>query len=133
MASRGHGWFDEAKLLPSERLVHSGAALLRIPRPPGWWGGTLLLTSDRLFFLPTVDHQRLGDTAFWLRELSAVATARHQIDVSARDGQATLYFGDVATALLRDQAAPWLRAIASAQPQARPRRAFEAPRRRAAG
>jgi len=133
MASRSHGWFDEAQLLPAERLVRSGAALLRIPRPPDWWDGTLILTSDRLFFLPTVDHYRLGHTAFWLRELAATATGHHQISVSAHNEQATFYFGEAAAALIRDQAAPWLRAIASAQPHARPRSAFETPRRRAAG
>jgi hypothetical protein len=34
MASRSHGWFDEAKLLPSEHQVRSGAARPRISGPP---------------------------------------------------------------------------------------------------
>lgn len=134
MASRSHPWFDAAKLLPGERLVRSGAVLLHIPRPPHWWDGTLYLTSDRLFFLPTVDHDRLGDATFWLHELSAMARARHQISVTIADERATFDFSGAAAALIRDRAAPWLRAIAAAQPDARPRSAFEAPtRRRAAG
>jgi len=34
MASRGYGWFDEAKLLPSERQVRFGSARLRVSGPP---------------------------------------------------------------------------------------------------
>ncbi len=133
MASRSHRWFDEAKLLPDERLVRSGAVLLHIPRAPYWWDGTLFLTSDRLFYLPTVDHERLGDHAFWLYELAARAPGRHQIRVTVAGEQTTFDFSGAAAALFHDRGAPWLRAIADARPEARPRSAFETPRRRAAG
>ena len=134
MASRSQRWFDDSKLLPGERMVRSGAVLLHIPRLPHWWDGTLFLTTDRLFFLPTVDHERLGDHAFWLSELSVQAPGRHQIRVTVREDQATFDFSGAALAMIRDRGAPWQRAIAAAQPHARPRSAFEAPpRRRAAG
>ena len=134
MASRSHRWFDDAKLLPDERLVRSGAVLLHIPRLPHWWDGTLFLTTDRLFFLPTVDHERLGDHAFWLAELSLHEPGRHQIRIAVGDKQSTFDFSGAAVAILRDRAAPWIRAIAEAQPHARPQSAFEAPvHRRAAG
>ncbi len=138
MASRSHGWFDEAKLLPSERLVRLGTARLRMTGPPYWWEGALTLTSDRLFFLPFVDHPRLDDAAFWLHDLTgagrsgrnrfAVASGAHEATfhlVSSRRGPA---------GLIGDQAETWLQAIASLRPGARPHTAFEnLPRRRAAG
>jgi hypothetical protein len=138
MASRSQGWFDEAQLLPSERLVRSGTARLRIPEPPYWWEGTLILTSDRLFFLPHVDQVRLDQAAFWLHELTAWDRAgrnRFQAGVPGYEATFHLISGRPGpAALIGDQAGPWLQAIASLRHSARPRTAFErTPRRRAAG
>ncbi len=87
MASRGHSWFDVEKLLPGERLARSTAARLRVAVPPYWWEGELILTSDRLFFLPCVESPLISEAAFWLAELTqtqrsgprtlSVADARH--------------------------------------------------------
>lgn len=138
MASRSQGWFDEAQLLPSERLVRSGTARLRIPEPPYWWEGRLILTSDRLFFLPHVDQVRLDQTAFWLHDLTAWERAgRNRFHVAAADEESTFHLiggRPGPAALIGDQAGPWLQAIASIQRSARPKTAFiEPPRRRAAG
>jgi hypothetical protein len=68
MAPR-HSWFDSAQLLPEERLLRESRARLRTPHPPFWWDGALVLTSDRLFFLPTVPNDLIGDAAFWLADI----------------------------------------------------------------
>jgi hypothetical protein len=138
MASRSHGWFDEAKLLPSERLIRRGTARLRMPAPPYWWEGALTLTSDRLFFLPFVDHPRLDDAAFWLHDLTGASrSGRNRFAVACGAQGATFQLVGSRrgpAGLIGDQAAPWLQAIASLRPVARPHTAFEnLPRRRAAG
>jgi hypothetical protein len=138
MASRGHGWFDDAKLLPSERLIRSGTVRLRIPGPPYWWEGELILTTDRLFFLPYVEHPRLGATAFWLHEVAAtVAAGRNRFATRTAEQKATFQLigpGRGPAGLIGDQAKPWLAAIALAQPAARPSAECTRPaRRRAAG
>jgi hypothetical protein len=138
MASRSHGWFDESKLLSSERIVREGTARLRIPGPPYWWEGTIVLTSDRLFFLPHVDQVRLDQTAFWLNEIVRWARAgRNRFSVIGKDATETFHLvggRPGPAALIGDQAGPWLQAIASLQGDARPRTAFETrTRRRAAG
>jgi hypothetical protein len=138
MASRSHGLFDEAQLLPSDRLVRSGTARLRIPEPPYWWEGTLILTSDRLFFLPHVDQVRLDQAAFWLHHLTSWERAgRNRFRVAAAGEESTFHLiggRPGPAALIGDQAGAWLQAIASLQRNARPRTAFaDKPRRRAAG
>jgi hypothetical protein len=137
MASRSHGWFDDAKLLPSERPVRSATARLRMSGPPYWWEGALILTSDRLFFLPYVDHPRLSGAAFWLHELSGIERAGRN-RFSARVGEDTATFQIVGSqpgpaGLIGDRAASWVAAIRAVQPGARPRAAFDRPARRAAG
>jgi hypothetical protein len=137
MASRSHGWFDEAKLLPSERLIRSATARLRISGPPYWWEGALILTSDRLFFLPYVHHPQLSGTAFWLRDLSGVEHGGRNRFV-ARAGGDTATFHLVSSrpgpaGLIGNRAASWLAAIAAVQREARPPAAFGRPARRAAG
>ena len=137
MASRSHGWFDDAKLLPGERCIRSGKVRLRIPGPPYWWEGALILTSDRLFFLPYVDHPRLGITAFWLHELAVTAAAGRN-RFAARNAQEHATFHLIGpragpAGLIDDQATAWLTAITAAQPAARPQAEFDRPARRAAG
>ncbi len=132
MASRSHdGWFDEAQPLPSERLARSGTARLRIPEPPNWLEGTLILTSDRRFFLPHVDQVRLDHVAFWLHALTPWERAgRNRLRVAADDDESTFHLvggRPGPAALIGDQAGPWLQAIASLQRSARPRTAFADP------
>ena len=138
MASRSQGWFDDAKLLPGERIVRSGAARFRIPGPPYWWEGTLTLTSDRLFFLPSVEHPDSGVAAFWLHDvMTSTSEARNRFSVGSGEQRATFNLvGSAAgpAGLVGNHSGAWLRAIAELRPHARPRTAFEEePRRRAAG
>ena len=138
MASRHHGWFDDAKLLPDERMVRSGLARLRIPGPPYWWEGTLTLISDRIFFLSLVDHPNLAVTAFWLYDLlTSTSDARSRFAGASPDHKATFnLIGQNASpaGIIGNQARGWLQAIDDMRPDARPRSAFEgAPQRRAAG
>ena len=56
----GAHWFDHEKLLPGESLVREGFARLRTVEPPYWWEGDLILTSERLFFLPNVHNPTKG-------------------------------------------------------------------------
>ena len=93
MASRGHGWFDEATLPLSERLVRLGTARPCMPGPPHWWWeGALTLTSDRLFFLPYVDRPRLHDAAFWLHDLSVASrSGRNRLAVASGAQGATFH------------------------------------------
>jgi hypothetical protein len=137
MASRGRDWFDEAKLLPSERLIRSATVRLRISGPPYWWEGRLTLTSDRLFFLPYVDHPRLNATAFWLCDMPGIErSGRNRFTVRAGEEAATFQIVSSRrgpAGLTGDQAVSWVAAVTAARPAARPRAAFERPARRAAG
>jgi hypothetical protein len=74
MATRS--WFDSDKLQPGERLLRSAPARIRTEAPPHWWVGELVLTSDRLFFLPSVDAPFLDDVAFWLADIARGAALR---------------------------------------------------------
>ncbi len=138
MASRSHGWFDEAKLLPSELQVRSGSARLRVSGPPYWWEGALILTSDRLFFLPHVYSPRIDEAAFWLFDMTGAAPAgRNRFKVSAHGRTATFHLTTSRpgpAGLIGQQAKAWLEAIAALRASARPRTAFDEPAaRRAAG
>ncbi len=140
MATRSHTWFDAEKLLPGEELVRSGSAQLRIDTPPYWWEGVLVLTSDRLFFLPHVHNPFLDRTAFWLRDLLDHAPAgRNRLHVRTHDEAALLHILDASPrAVVGAAASTWLRLIRQQMRVARPASAFtsttDSPvRRRAAG
>jgi hypothetical protein len=137
MASRGHTWFEDEQLLSGEEIVLEGKARVRMDTPPYWWEGELVLTSDRLFFLPSVDNPFLGRVAFWLFELTASGPAgRNAFHVRA-PGDAALFklLRPSLGKLIGAAARPWLRAIEAQTRGARPRSVFEAdsPFRRAAG
>lgn len=125
MASRTESWFDDEKLFPGERLVRTGRAWFRAPVAPRWWEGELVLTTDRLFFLPDVDNQTIGYAAFWLADVTDAATAgRNRLLVIANDRHVTFELHDGSSAQPRalrgKQHQPWLAAIASVLPAARP-------------
>ncbi len=130
MATRS--WFGSEKLLPGGRLLRSAPARIRTDAPPHWWEGELILTSDRLFFLPSVDEPFLDDAAFWLRDLASWRSARGNRLLVAADGvERAFELTTPAPALLIGRsAASWARALASARAVARPR---PAEGRRAAG
>lgn len=143
MASRGVSWFDEEKLLPGESLIRQGAARVRTPAaPPGWWEGTLILTSDRLFFLSFVRNPLVDtEAAYWLAELEATEAGRNRLRVHPTGNRAASvtfqFLGrplDVG-ALLGDLGKSWLRDVTRAQLRARPAYTFDlpaSPRQRAA-
>jgi hypothetical protein len=70
MASRSHHWFDNEKLAPGERIVRTASARLRSDAPPYWWEGELVLTTERIFFLPFVISPLIDQVAFWLSEIT---------------------------------------------------------------
>ena len=130
MATRTNSWFDAEKLLYRERMVRSGRVRLRTSAPPYWWEGSLILTSDRLFFLPDVDSPLIDPVAFWLAEVTHVTSdGPRRLRVDGAGSKATF----LALGLAGRSHHAWLRAIASVREGARPRSAFETPRRRAAG
>ena len=136
MASRGHDWFDDEKLLSGEELVRSGTARVRTDTPPYWWEGRLILTSDRLFFLPFVENPFLGRVAFWLFELIESGPAgRNSFHVRTTNDAALFHVLDLGTAAIAGRAGhSWLRQVDGQIRSARPPAAFDAPPyRRAAG
>lgn len=141
MASRSQSWFDAQMLLPGEDLVRTGAVRVRTDSAPYWWEGELILTSDRLFFLPHTANPLIGDTAFWLDEIRSSSPTRRDRFVVATDDSLAEFdvFDPIALPVpLRHRESPWLRGIASALRMARPRSAFRPPldggaSRRAAG
>jgi hypothetical protein len=137
MASRGHAWFDAAQLLSGEELARTSNARVRVDTPPYWWEGVLVLTSDRLFFLPHVDNPFLSTVAFWLRDLIEFAPAgRNAFHVRTGNEAALFHVLEPAPAALVGRAGrEWLRQIARHIHSARPSTAFtpEVPYRRAAG
>ncbi len=126
-------WFDSDMLLEDERLVRSAPARVRTAAPPHWWEGELILTSDRLFFLPAVDDPLLDDVAFWLIDLRDWrAASRNRLLVATADVEHEFQFIGAASVVLMARSAPrWVRDLTQLRAAARPRKPFE--RRRAAG
>jgi hypothetical protein len=133
----GAHWFDPHKLLPGERLVRDGFARLRTPAPPFWWEGDLILTSDRLFFLPNIDNPHAEPAAYWLAMVHGAERSGYSaIHIDAGDEHAVFEVAGhfnwlpwLASRRVRD----WLTDIKEARRRARPPRAFEGPDHRAVG
>lgn len=126
-------WFDEEQLLPGERLIRSGLARLRTDVTPRWWEGQLILTTDRLFFLPFVENPLTADVAFWVRDLVQTSRAgRNRLFVQGESYDALFQLRGARPGLaditgVRDAA--WLRDIDDLQRLPGGRRTFEDPRR----
>jgi hypothetical protein len=137
MASRSHTWFDDEKLLPGEELVRSGTARVRTDTPPYWWEGRLVLTSDRLFFLPQVENPFLPRVAFWLFDLLDVGHAgRNVFHLRTSTDAALFHVLDLGAGAVAGRAGrTWIREISAHLRAARPPSAFDtgSPYRRAAG
>ena len=138
MTRRTRSWFDEEKLFPQERIVRSSRAWMRTSQPCRNWEGELVLTTDRLFFLPEIEHPLIGGAAHWLSSIaSATAIGRHEFRIG--DGAAQTIFhvlGERAAMsdLIVNRANAWISEIAALRPQARSPETFAEPtRRRAAG
>jgi hypothetical protein len=127
MASRSHTWFDDEKLLSGEEFVRAGVARVHTEAPPHWWEGELVLTSDRLFFLPRVHNPFLPHVAFWLQEVrTAEPAGRGTIHVATDDNAAIFRITDTGPSILGGRGAgQWLRLITAFRRAARPRTAFE--------
>ena len=83
---RRGSWFGDAQLLPGERVIRTGAARIRIKARPGWWEGRLVLTSDRLFFLPDAEHPNVETTAVWISDVRhAAPLGKNRLLVSSVD------------------------------------------------
>ena len=127
MASRGQHLFDAQKLLLHEKMVRAGVARVRTDTPPYWWEGDLVLTSDRLFFLPHVANPLLPRTAFWLHDLIDVGPAgRNRLHLRTTHEAALFQVLDVGPgAAIGRGAAAWLRLIETHRRYARPAAAFD--------
>ncbi len=138
MGSNAQSWFDDEKLFPGERIARAGRAWYRTAAAPGWWEGELILTTDRLFFLPNVDNASIGSVAFWLRDVTAATAGRNRFTIAAGDEHAVFEAHDgssvASAALLGIRQEPWLETIASLRGNARRYAVIvDAPRRRAVG
>lgn len=137
MASRSHGWFDAAQLLPGEELVRMCNARVRTDTPPYWWEGRLILTSDRLFFLPFVENPFLSTVAFWLRDvLEAGPAGRNAFHVRTTAEAALFRVKEQGVAaFLGRSGRSWASSVLEHIRGARPASAFtsDTPFRRAAG
>ena len=137
MASRSQSWFDAEKLLPGEKMIRAGVSRVRTDTPPYWWEGYLVLTSDRLFFLPHIANPLLARTAFWLHDLiDAGPAGRNRLHVRTTDEAALFQVLDVGpAATIGRGAVAWLRLIEMHRRTARTSAAFDDrnQRRRAAG
>jgi hypothetical protein len=120
---RKRSWFDVDKLLEGERLLRSVPARIRTDAPPHWWEGELILTSDRLFFLPSVDVPFHEGAAFWLRDVASWgASGRNRLLVVIDGVRREFDLATPATAMLIGRsAARMARDLASARATARPR------------
>jgi hypothetical protein len=145
MATRSQSWFDSAKLLAGESMIRQAQVRLRTPTaPPGWWEGTLVLTTDRLFFLAHVENPLIeSEAAYWLSELSVEDAGRNRLRVYPRGNRAaSVTFQFLGPRLdpqgiLGERGRSWLLDVTRAQLRARPAYSFDAPaaphRRAAAG
>ena len=75
--TRGLSWFDERMLPRGEDLIFESHVRLHTDAPPFRWDGSLVLTSERLFFLPHIDNPALGRLAFWLSDIRAATYNAH--------------------------------------------------------
>jgi hypothetical protein len=138
MARRNRSWFDEEKLFPHERIVRSSRAWMRTPQASRYWEGEIVLTTDRLFFLPQVENPLVGRAAYWLASVTSLTPAgRHEFQISDGESQTTFHIlGDHApiSDVLSNRAHVWIGEISALRPHARAPEVFAAPApRRAAG
>jgi hypothetical protein len=135
MATRAESWFDREKLLPDESLIRQGPVRVRTPlAPPGWWEGTLVLTSDRLFFLSFV-HNPLVDTeaAYWLADIEVSEAGRNRLRVHPKGNRAASVTFQFLGArldlqgLFGERGSAWRDEVVRAQLRARPSYTFDLP------
>jgi hypothetical protein len=108
------GWFEPEMLLRGERVLRGGEALLAVGAAGRWWYGTLVLTSERLFFLPQVDNAAVPRAAFWLRDVRAEAAGHNRLRVSDGWSVATFELPSPfvsAPGIAGLRALPWVREI----------------------
>jgi hypothetical protein len=135
MAVRSRTWVDDAMLLPGETLVREAPARIRTQAPPGWWEGRLVLTSDRLFFLPQTDNPLLTEQlAFWLADVEETDGGRNRLRVhvigSDAPGVTFQFLGPRLgpRGLLGERGRIWLYQIRRAKVHARAAYVFDEPK-----
>jgi len=134
MAVRSRTWVDDAMLLPGETLIREASVRIRTQAPPGWWEGTLVLTSDRLFFVPRVHNPLMQEqVAFWLADIEETDGGRNRLRVhtigSDSPGVTFLFGGPLLgpRGLLGERGRIWLYQIRRAKLHARHAYAFDEP------
>lgn len=140
MTSRVH-WLEPEQLLPGESIIREGPARLRTYSPPFWWEGGIVLTSDRIFFLPSVENPFESAISFWLADVVDEEHAESgMLRLSSPEGRTVFQIPGIGF-LAERGARKWAEIIAVSKLRARPHTAFETPparrrdigRRRAAG
>jgi hypothetical protein len=113
---------------------------LQTDAPPYWWLGDLVITTDRLFFLPDVENPHIAETAFWLDDLTRVAQDDRTRFTVAAGGRHMSFEALTPTGYARllgafqGYARHWVDIIARLRPAARPSISFDDERsHRAAG
>jgi hypothetical protein len=133
MAGATSSWFDKEKLLPGETMVLDAPVRLRTPSPPGWWEGTLVLTSDRIFFLPYVHNPLTRPIAFWLADIEELPAGRNRLRIrKTATGNPSATFQFLGPRLgprgiLGERGKIWLYQVRRARRHARPSYAFDVP------
>jgi len=127
-------WFDESKLLPGESLIREAHVRLRTQYPPGWWEGALVLTTDRLFFLPFVHNPLVNtDLAFWLADTEELPAGRNRMRVrKLADASMPATFQFLGPwlgprGILGERGKIWVFEMRRARRRARPAYAFDLP------
>ena len=133
MAGETSSWFDPEKLLPGETLILDAPVRLRTPTPPGWWEGTLVLTSDRIFFLPYVHSPLQRDVAYWLSDIEELPAGRNRLRIrKMATGANSAVFQFLGPRLgprgiLGERGKIWLYQVRRARHHARPAYVFDVP------
>jgi hypothetical protein len=115
-------WFDEKKLLEGERLLREARAQIHCAHAPTWWEGILILTTDRLFFLPDVEREGMWPAAaFWLRDIDVIEQpAPDRLRVRAALDKTEFRFARGRFLAKRPERIDWPREIREAVQHARP-------------
>ena len=108
---RGRHHIRTGVLLPEERVVRESRGWLRTTFPPLRWEGTLVLTVDRILFVPDVYNELIGDLSMWLSDLAEInAPGRARLHFSTREQDAVVELPGLG-GLLTSAARRWVRAV----------------------
>jgi hypothetical protein len=127
---RSRAWSGAEHLLSGERIVRQARARLLASAPPHRWEGVLVVTTDRLLFVPDVYNELIGDAALWLAGLIDVnAPARERLHAATRERSFVFELPGL-LATIRGVARGWVKTITLLQQTARAPDTFADTRRR---